>query len=419
VRQETSPYSQPVTVSDSAGGPRPPLLFSLSARQWLAADVLAAAAAVITALLNIHPPGGMIPMAPRGIAGITLVLLASAPVVCRRRWPIGTLAVVTGAVAALAALDRLPMSLDLMAAMASYTAAARLDRRRSVPLLLVSEAALAAVLAVASARNLAGAGIQTLLVLAAAWFIGDSVSARHSYIAGVMEQAEQRRQAEAERAAQTVRAERVRIARELHDIVAHSLAVITVQAGVGHRLMADRPAEMADTLAMIEAAGRTAQDELAVVLGLLREEDSKGADLAPAPGLADLAELADNVRAAGTPVHMMVADRLAAISPALELSAYRVIQEALTNVVKHAPGALASVTVAMPGGQLRIEITDEGVATTAPVKTAAAASPASGSGHGLAGMRERVSAFGGSLAAGPVPGGGFRVVARIPLTAEA
>ena len=137
----------------------------------------------------------------------------------------------------------------------------------------------------------------------------------------------------------------MRIAHELHDVVAHTLAVITVQAGVGRRLMAKHPEEGSTALESIEMIGRTAQDELRVVLGLLRDEETGAAALAPAPRLVDLKELAETVRASGTPVELRLSGTDRQLSPALELSIFRVVQEALTNVVKHAAGARAMVDV--------------------------------------------------------------------------
>ncbi len=202
--------------------------------------------------------------------------------------------------------------------------------------------------------------MEGFLPLVAGWFIGDSVAARRRYLAGLAEQAERERAAEAERARQQVREERVRIARELHDVVAHTLAVMTVQAGVGRRLMARRPEEASTALESIETIGRTAQDELRVVLGLLRDEENGTAALAPAPRLVDVKELVETVRASGTPVdlHMSGTDR--PLSPALELSVYRVVQEALTNVVKHAPGACAAVDLAVSDREIRLDVTDDG-----------------------------------------------------------
>jgi signal transduction histidine kinase len=248
--------------------------------------------------------------------------------------------------------------------------------------------------------------------LIAGWFVGDSVAARRRYVAGLAAQAERERAAEAERARQQVQAERVRIAREMHDVVAHTLAVITVQAGVGRRLMAKHPEEASVALESIETIGRTAQDELRVVLGLLRDEQSAAAGLEPAPKLAGLAELAETVRASGTAVDLRVSGTGRQLSPALELSLYRVVQEALTNVVKHAPGARATVGLTVSDAQVRLEVADDG--GPAGWSAGGEGRPA-GPGHGIVGMRERIAAFGGWLVAEPVAGRGFRVTAEVPV----
>jgi signal transduction histidine kinase len=332
------------------------------------------------------------------------------------------LAVVTIAVAILLSLGRSLLPLGLMLCLVGYTAAARTPRRASIRALVVAEAVLCLALWLGLALGNGGHGpvgadaIQSLLPLVAAWFIGDSVATRRAYVGGLVLQAEQQRVTEAERARQAIRQERIQIARELHDVVAHSLAVITVQAGVGGRLMAKQPEQASKALESIEATGRTAQEELRVVLGLLRDDDSEQPELAPAPGLADLKGLAETIRAAGSPVELRTSGTDRQLSPALELSVYRIIQEALTNVVKHAPGAHATVDVAIAAQQLTIEVVDDGDARrdkshrqmsdpTAPP----------GSQHGIAGMHERVAAFGGSLIAEAVLGHGFRVSATIPL----
>ena len=199
----------------------------------------------------------------------------------------------------------------------------------------------------------------------------------------------------------------MRIARELHDVVAHTLAVMTVQAGVGRRLMARRPEEAGTALESIETIGRTAQEELRVVLGLLRDEEHRTAALAPAPKLVDVKELVETVRASGTPVdlHMSGTDR--PLSPALELSVYRVVQEALTNVVKHAPGARAAVVLVVCDREIRLDVTDDG--------SPAGSAEGEASGHGIVGMRERIAAFGGRLVAEPLASEGFRVTAQVPI----
>jgi signal transduction histidine kinase len=215
------------------------------------------------------------------------------------------------------------------------------------------------------------------------------------------------------RARQEVREERVRIAHELHDVVAHALAVITVQAGVGRRLAGKRPEEASAALESIETIGRTAQDELRVVLGLLREEEAGAGARAPAPRLADLTELVETVRDAGTPVELRMSGTERRLSPALELSIYRIVQEALTNVVKHAPGARAAVDLTVSAQDVRIEVADDG-GPAGP--WGRAAPPASqGTGHGILGMRERVGAFGGWLVAEPLTADGFRVLAEVPV----
>ena len=212
----------------------------------------------------------------------------------------------------------------------------------------------------------------------------------------------------------------MRIARELHDVVAHTLAVITVQAGVGRRLMAKRPEEASTALESIETIGRTAQDELRVVLGLLRDEAVGPAALAPAPRLVDLKELADHVRASGTPVELRMSGAGQPLSPALELTIYRVVQEALTNVVKHAPGARASVDLTVSYGRVRLEVADDGgLARRPPESEGTTGAAGLGTRHGIVGMRERVAAFGGWLVAERLVGGGFHVLAEIPVEAIA
>jgi signal transduction histidine kinase len=341
-----------------------------------------------------------------------------APAVFRdSQWPVAAVFAACAGLAALAMASGTggPPVAAVLLGLAAYLVASRLPRRLSIPAAAVAAAALGGALwyAALTMKNapLAAKAVEGFLPLAAAWFVGDAVAARRRYQAGLAEQAEREQAAEAERARQEIREERVRIARELHDVVAHALAVVTVQAGVGKRLMARRPEEASSALESIEVLGRTAQEELRVVLGLLREEGIGASELSPLPRLADLTELAETVRASGTPVRLRMPDTGHQLSPALELTLYRVVQEALTNVVKHAPGAHATVEVAVSGRNVRIEVTDDG----SPAGNGGR--PGFMPGHGIIGMRERVGAFGGSLVAGPLPRGGFRVLAEIPAEA--
>jgi signal transduction histidine kinase len=395
---------------------RPPLLYGLSLRQWVAIDVVAAVAVMVAAIFNLHPPRGQFSRAPHGAGELAVLGVACAAVMFRRRWPRSALAVVTAGLAGLTALGRSPFVLDVLIVLVAYMVGARLDRRWSVPAIVVAELVLLAGVATGVARGVASGEGTSLLAAAGAWFAGDALRVRHAYAAGLVEQADQRRLAEVQRERLAVRAERVRIARELHDVVAHSLTVMTVQAGVGRRVMDQQPEAARSALEAIEVTGRTAQDELQPVLRLLRddpEDEVARGELAPAPGLADLTELAETVQAAGVSVRLTVTGAAAGLSPAMELSVYRIVQEALTNVVKHAPGARAVVTLACSGDEIRVEITDDGAGVGGAGAVAGSAAE-EGFRHGVLGMRERVAAFGGSLVAERRPGGGFLVVARFP-----
>ncbi|MFF0268999.1 sensor histidine kinase [Kribbella sp. NPDC004536] len=200
-----------------------------------------------------------------------------------------------------------------------------------------------------------------------------------------------------------VQQERMRIARELHDIVAHSMGVITVQSGYGHAVIDSRPEAAREALATIEQTGRRTLAELRSLLGVLRSDEQ--VELAPAPGLAELEELVARTGKAGVRVDLTVSGLSPELPAGVQLSAYRIVQEALTNVVKHAAVPVASASVVCRGRELAVEVVDHG-AGCADVPRA---------GHGLAGLRERVALYGGTLQAGPLPDKGFRVSAVLPL----
>jgi signal transduction histidine kinase len=193
----------------------------------------------------------------------------------------------------------------------------------------------------------------------------------------------------------------------MHDVVAHSLSLIALQAGVGHYVAAARPEEAARTLASIETASRAAMGEMRRLLGVLRD-DQAGTDLAPAPGLADVGQLITGTADAGVQVQLEIRGTQRPVPPGVDLAAYRIIQEALTNVVKHARTTAARVIVTYTDDAICLEITDDG-------HGAPAAAVAASAGHGIAGMAERVSLFGGEFCAGPLPGQGFRVAAQLPV----
>jgi len=388
----------------------------------VAAAVGACAALAMLAMARWRFPHGSV-----AGQGLLLAVAFGSPVAALRRWRPAAVAAMAATTAAnclcLAWSGQIVLPLAAMLGLAMYFATARLGRRRSLALALAASAAIGGMLAyVAFTMRLApvlGDAIVVFVPLAAAWFIGDSSAARKRYLEGLAGLAERERAAEAERARQAVREERVRIAREMHDLVAHTLAVITVQAGVANRLAARRPDEARAALESIEAIGRTAQEELRVVLGLLRDDGAGAVALEPMPRLADLHELADTIRASGTPVELDVSGTDRHLSPALQLSIYRVVQEGLTNVVKHVPGAKARVGLAVCAGELHLEVTDDGGPGGRAACPEGIALRLAGPGLGIVGMRERVGAFGGSLDAGPLPGGGFKVTAMVPVQGTA
>jgi signal transduction histidine kinase len=238
------------------------------------------------------------------------------------------------------------------------------------------------------------------LVLAAGWVIGVAVGQQRVYADGLRQQAERRAQ-------ERILAERLRIAGELHDIVAHSMSLITVQAGVARYVVADRSGEAAQALASIEQTSRDALNEMRRLLGVLRGADGRREDpeLGPAPRLADLDGLAAATMRTGLTVRVRRDGAHRELPAGVELAGYRVVQEALTNVIKHAAARKVDVLATYGPDELRIEIVDDGRGT--PRR--------SSQGHGLIGLRERVTSYGGEFTAGPAPDAGFRVVATIPI----
>ena len=240
------------------------------------------------------------------------------------------------------------------------------------------------------------------LVMIIAWLIGNSIRQARGRTELVRAQA----------AAQTVMAERLRIARELHDIVAHSIGIIAIQAGAGHRVFDASPDEARDALAAIEATSRETLSGLRrMMTGLRRAEPGSGpgqAPLGPAPGLADIERLAAMTLEAGVQVEVEWLGSREPLPADIDLSAFRIIQEAVTNVVRHAGTDRCLVWIDQQDGYLSIEVTDSG----------RGGSPA-GTGYGITGMRERAALLGGDFSAGPRPGGGFQIAARLPVPVPA
>jgi signal transduction histidine kinase len=297
----------------------------------------------------------------------------------------------------------------MCAVVALYTVAARTDRsttwRVALPTMTVLTAAgmLAGPLPWYAQENIA---VFAWTGMAAA--AGDAVRSRRDFVGAIRERAERAERTREEEARRRVAEERLRIARDLHDVVAHHIALVNVQAGVAAHVMDKRPDQAKEALAHVREASRSALGELRATVGLLRQTGDPEAPTEPAPGLHRLDELVDTFRHAGLPVEVARADHEAPLPAAVDLAAYRIIQEALTNVQKHAGSqAKAEVSVVRVGPDLEVTVLDDGAGRDA--------APQDGGGHGLLGMRERVTALGGSCTAGPRHGGGFRVHAILPV----
>ncbi len=246
-----------------------------------------------------------------------------------------------------------------------------------------------------------------------AWVIGDSLRTRRAYYAQLEERAERLQREREAQAKAAVAAERARIARELHDVVAHNVSVMVVQADGAAYVLDASPEQAKQALSTISQTGRLALAEMRRLLGLLRASDDSGGEYVPQPGVDQLGDLIDQVRGAGLPVDFAVDGAPRPLSSGVELTAYRIVQEALTNTRKHGgPDARATVHLTYGDSELKMLIEDDGRGAQHELYEEGGAD---GLGQGLIGMRERIAMVGGTLSAGPRPGGGFRISAELPL----
>jgi signal transduction histidine kinase len=397
--------------------PRPPFLHRVSARQWFSIDVVIAAllfAGGLTGLLsNKHLPDHFALL-------VIALCLATLPLPFRRKYPLLVLVVVsTGLV--IGALLRQDLASTPIVALALYPVATQRPRRDSLLMATGAILAFAIALGIVSLGTSSGStafyvATDNILAIAVAWFIGDSVRARRAYVAGSVQQAEQRQRLEAERAEVALTEERLHIARELHDIVAHSLSVIAIQSGVGRHVLDTQPEEARRALAAIETTSRSALNDLRWVLGVLRSDDGDGPSRDPAPGMADIDQLLGESRAAGLEVTFTQSGNATPLSPSMELCLYRIVQEALTNVTKHAGTAQATVAVSYETDAIVVSVRDDGALHRNGAVVAPQGDWDAKAHHGIVGMRERTAMYGGSLIAQPRQGGGFEVEARLPIS---
>jgi signal transduction histidine kinase len=374
---------------------------------WLASPAADAALALALAAYSqfeIWSPGIAVGVGPADVTGskailVPTMLVATLALALRRRFPFAVLCVVMGASAAQGLLT-VPiegMAAALAMVIAVYSLAAHTTQGRALTGLAIALAATIPVDEDASDFMFAA------FLFGGTWLVGRALRTNRLRARELEALAAELANEREERARLAVAAERARIARELHDVVAHSVSTMVVQAEAGEALLDRHPKRAREAFQSIESAGREALAEMRRLLGLLRRGDRELA-LVPQPSMARLEQLLGRVREAGLPVELEVEGHPRPLPPGLDLSAYRIVQEALTNTLKHAGGARAWVTVRYGDQALELEIVDDGHS----------ANGANG-GHGLAGMRERVRLFGGEVEAGSRAGGGFAVRARLPL----
>jgi signal transduction histidine kinase len=336
-----------------------------------------------------------------GPAALLLVAVACLALAWRRRWPVIVLAVSAAAVTGYSLLGYVNGAALVAPALALYAVATQLSAVRAMALAGVT---LGVLMAVTAASNpfgrISGGGFYLIPALvAAALFGGIAVASRRAYVASIRDQAERE-------AVRRVDEERLRIARELHDVVAHTMATINVQAGVAAHVLAARPEAAAEALQAIKTASKDGLRELRAILNLLRQADESD-PIEPAPGTAQAATLIDRACRAGLQTTLTVTGTPVPLPAAVDLTAYRIIQESLTNAVRHAGPATATVSLCYRDDELRIDVADTGCGQPDGPGTG-------GAGHGLAGMRERAAAVGGTVETGPSAAGGYRVAATLP-----
>jgi signal transduction histidine kinase len=345
---------------------------------------------------------------------VPLLIVQTLPIVVRRRNPMRVL-IVTGVAIILHSLLGYPDSNgNLGVFVAFYTVAANEPRRRAMlAAAMTAGGILISYASYATFDSVSGWTVSlttTYLSYGLAWLIGDNLRVRRAYTKELEDRAAELEREREEKAEQAVTEERLRIARELHDVVAHYVSVMVVQATGARRVAEKDPMAARAALEAVESAGRTALAEMRRMLEVLREDDP---GMGPQPGLGELERLISQVRMVGLPVELEIEGEACCLPPGMDLAAYRIIQEALTNTVKHGGKAAARVTVRYRAGSLEIEVVDNGRGAAAPLLAGG-----DGGGHGLIGMKERVALFGGVLETGPVFPGGYRVMARMPIEPE-
>ena len=381
-------------------------LWPLARRYWFDAVILLVLGIGVTGAVlgreHVNGPEG--PLWFDELAMLAIVL----PLLTRRRFPFGAPVAVGVAAASTSFIDRTVVPFDgvtfVVGCAALFLVGSLRDRRQAVAGLAVAEGVLAVVVHNAPTGGVGNFVVGTI-IFTIVWGIAFGVGRKSVEADEAKERAVRAEREREERARAAVAEERARIARELHDVVGHSVSVMTVQASGVRRLLRPDQNREREALLIVERTGREALAEMRRMVGVLRRPE-EGPALAPQPSLDHLDRLVDQAREAGLPVELRIEGVAIQLPAGVDLTAYRLVQEGLTNALKHAQATRAEVLVNYGDSQLEVTVRDDGRGV----------GNGDGGGHGLVGMRERVSVYGGELDAGPQPGGGYRLRARLPLT---
>lgn len=342
-------------------------------------------------------------------AGLAALCL---PLAVRTRWPLAVLGAVVAGAVAYVGLVRPSEEFTAAMLVAAYTVGVRGSRRRALAVAggLVPVAILLGLMLSPTGQPLFALILEKLFQLGFALAVGEAVRSRGEYVDAVRDRAEQSARERELEARRRLGEERVRIARDVHDVVAHSIATISTQAAVGMHVGREEPERALEALESIKQVSNRALQDLRHALGTLRDPADED-PARPTPSMHDVPQLVDQARAAGVGVELRMEGAPAELPAALQVAVYRIVQEGLTNVMRHAGGARATVHVRVTAEEVIVEVRDDG--SGAPT-----ASSDAGTNSGLAGMRERTGALGGSLQTGVRPGGGFGVRAVMPVDRE-
>jgi signal transduction histidine kinase len=379
-------------------------------RKWVAplGDILLVAMVLALSLKGLSETNGC-PCPPLPVWGYALVGVQSIVLLGRRYWPM-TVALISGFLAMLYGVSSLPdPPVPYAALVAIYTAAARASQRRAILVAVISAAEIALAMILDRVKSDYQDALFNYLIFATAWLLGFAKSAHSERLAALEERATQLEQTHFLESARAVSEERNRISRELHDIVAHHVSMMVIQAEAAPLLLDKDPKAAADAMASISQTGRAALAEMRRMMALMREHEAL--PLSPQPNLSVVRDLIDGIRGSGLDVNFDLTGEVRALSQGTELTAYRLLQEALTNVAKHARGARADVRLDYGPEILRIDVRNDSAEPSGSLDLPG--------GNGLVVMRERVALLGGDLMVGPDEPGTWRVSAVLPVGAPA